>query len=905
MTEAIEQLASKLSVENSEIEDFLKKLSIRFDQPVTAETVLELTTFKENFTFDTISQHVEQRLIYNYIRENVNLLNKETLQLQNYIHNIISYKDIKFIYPKIEIQITKPILDIKHLEIMIIIYKSELNIKIINYINNFGYGLKKFGYINNFTNLIMRMYKLNLHNKLDYIKKINHKYFIHLDKILNTLSNYDLTTNIDNIFNLLFYIQNNKLNIPNSINPKLFSSSNIDINRLLTLSLNYNDKQFFINSIVNISNKYIGVYNKNDLYYLLLLEIKLPLFTQNYDLTKAKGLISLNEIYNEYRDNDYKTFSIVNFIEIKIFIIENINLFPKSTRNESRFLILNKSSKSIYNMIYFLKLSLNKKVFIENIEFYMNLLFRINKLSINSINKLISIESYAIINKINLDNTYKKLLDMNIENHTENQIIKIITAKTIRDIPNTINQIQNINIDNINLFKSRKNLYYKIANLSNKDIYEIHTFLNKNRSITDEHLKDTINYLSKRNTVQTYIFEYIQLVPELRKVQSPIKHPDDLIDDILFKTGLRVNAQKLLSIIKSYDTRFHLLEYCSIYTYTKEALPNIENISQFLNSIKPMTFVEFQQRLSFITNPSITTVDGLILMFNSITNDLLPRNIMNYNHQLLNGDTLTHLMTSLWNPNIHHKSHIQTVIKGLWDDICSEQRMYEIPSEGRAEIEAPALLTKYTNILSFKFVQEGLEAPSIYVLALFSSNGDKPLAGTITVNSDGSIKGFVDLINNKTYYLLIQYMIIANYHALVIPHHNEYPVRHHQQANYRPRINHEITMPQQRQIPRVRQASITSSLNDWYEAQSKAIHAVVGHERFISKTFRAAQIKYLQAAKAGITLKPGHTWVQGHARGDATFTHGTITLDGDDLLKPTIFKAPEHIQNDLSKYFNI
>ncbi|MBM7846758.1 hypothetical protein [Herpetosiphon giganteus] len=378
-----------------------------------------------------------------------------------------------------------------------------------------------------------------------------------------------------------------------------------------------------------------------------------------------------------------------------------------------------------------------------------------------------------------------------------------------------------------------------------------------------------------------------------------------MIDDILFKTGLRVNAQKLLGIIKSYDTRFHLLEYCYIYTYTKEALPTIENIPQFLKSIKPMTFVDFQQRLSFISNPSTVTVDQLILMFNSITNDLLPNHIINHNHQLLSVDNLTNFMTSFWNSNIHPRPHIHAVIKNLWDDICSEQRMYEIPSDGRAEIEAPTILTKYTNILSFKFIQEGLEAPSIYVLALFRSNGDKPLAGTITVNRDGSINGFVDLINNKTYYLLLQYVIIANYHALVIPHYNAHPSQKYNQATHRPHINHEITTPQQRQIQRVRQSSTTSSLNDWYEAQAKAIHAVVGHERFISKTFRAAQIKYLQSEKAGIKLKPGYTWVQGHSRGDATFTHGTITLDGDDLLKPTIFKAPEHIQTDLSKYFNI
>lgn len=72
MTDAIEQLASKLSVENAEIEDFLQELSVRFDQPVTAQEVLGLIeTYKGKFSFDNISEYIEQKFINNYIQENV------------------------------------------------------------------------------------------------------------------------------------------------------------------------------------------------------------------------------------------------------------------------------------------------------------------------------------------------------------------------------------------------------------------------------------------------------------------------------------------------------------------------------------------------------------------------------------------------------------------------------------------------------------------------------------------------------------------------------------------------------------------------------------------------------------------------------------------------------------------
>lgn len=147
-----------------------------------------------------------------------------------------------------------------------------------------------------------------------------------------------------------------------------------------------------------------------------------------------------------------------------------------------------------------------------------------------------------------------------------------------------------------------------------------------------------MHFLKRRNKPQTYIFEFIQLVLELKKIQSPFKNPDQLIDDILFKTGIRTNAQKLLTTIKSYDVRFHVLEYCYIYTYIKEGLPNIDDIPQFIQSINPMAFLDFQQRLSFIANPSIKTTDELALIFNSITNDVLPQSFMHHSFQPLKHD---------------------------------------------------------------------------------------------------------------------------------------------------------------------------------------------------------------------------------------------------------------------------
>ncbi|ABX04951.1 MAG TPA: hypothetical protein DEF47_10905 [Herpetosiphon sp.] len=159
---------------------------------------------------------------------------------------------------------------------------------------------------------------------------------------------------------------------------------------------------------------------------------------------------------------------------------------------------------------------------------------------------------------------FKKIFSFaTLTQHIEQKLINNYIHKN----NHLINEFKNKKLDNINLFKSRIILYNKITNYSNKDIFELHIFLNKNRYITDLHLKDTITYLSKMNIVQTYTFEYIQLVAKFRKPNFPFKNPDLLINNIFYKTGLKINIQQLLSIVENYNTAFEFLDYCYIYIF--------------------------------------------------------------------------------------------------------------------------------------------------------------------------------------------------------------------------------------------------------------------------------------------------------------------------------------------------
>ncbi|MBM7845505.1 hypothetical protein, partial [Herpetosiphon giganteus] len=178
MTEAIEQLASKLSVAHSEIEDFLKKLSIRFDQPVTAQEVLGfLETYKGKLDFDNIAQQLEKGYINRYIRDKISTNNENVVKIQSYVIESFSFKELKLSLHTI-LKYT-PILFIEYGEFQNIlrIYNYDKSTRLIEIIQKFSSSIQKDAKIKNIIYLV----NLTLDkNQLEFLNILNNSSYIQL-----------------------------------------------------------------------------------------------------------------------------------------------------------------------------------------------------------------------------------------------------------------------------------------------------------------------------------------------------------------------------------------------------------------------------------------------------------------------------------------------------------------------------------------------------------------------------------------------------------------------------------------------------------------------------------------------------------------------------------------------------
>lgn len=413
-----------------------------------------------------------------------------------------------------------------------------------------------------------------------------------------------------------------------------------------------------------------------------------------------------------------------------------------------------------------------------------------------------------------------------------------------------INEFQNKNLDNINLFKSRINLYTKIIIFSNKDVFELHNFLNKNRRINNENLKDTISYLSRTNSFQNYIFEYIQLVTEFKKPNFPFKNPDRLIDNIFYKTGLKINIQQLSIIIENYNIEFDFLDYCYICTRILENLHHVKNISKYLLRV-PKRFKSFKAYLAKSSNKRVSN--------NSNTINTKPEIIQTKN-------TLLSLLNSLNKIPVKNSQSLQDRANHLWQEITSNKREYAIPSQGILVIETEDDIAKRTYLKSFRFIQEGFTAPSVKLELSIHIPAKKSNAfNYVIIKKDGSITGFIDNIQNQGYKIMLRYLLIATYHALVVPKSRK-PATTTRSSNRDPSTNYSSN-DSRRSAQRTKSESNRESINNWHQNVPKTPHIVVGYQRFQEDGFEAAPEKKLQAQAAGVTLKPGYTWVQEHTRG--------------------------------------
>jgi len=240
---------------------------------------------------------------------------------------------------------------------------------------------------------------------------------------------------------------------------------------------------------------------------------------------------------------------------------------------------------------------------------------------------------------------------------------------------------------------------------------------------------------------------------------------------------------------------------------------------------------------------------------------------------------------------------LKTYAKRCWATICSQERQYQVPSRGKAEIIVPPSVTALINLHSIRFVQEHMQAPGLFVQFKF----DNPsLIGVIRIDPSGVISGFHQLVDASWLTSLVESVALSHYRDLVVPQRLmatslRVPGRRRNGRQANSEANHRTNKP----FPMQRRTRKQYSLADWYESQEIARHMVRGHTRWISQGFVASDEKHFQAKKAGVSLPIGFTWVIEHERGNPQPTK--IPLIGEDLSKHTVFTSPPQAEAELAR----
>jgi hypothetical protein len=246
-----------------------------------------------------------------------------------------------------------------------------------------------------------------------------------------------------------------------------------------------------------------------------------------------------------------------------------------------------------------------------------------------------------------------------------------------------------------------------------------------------------------------------------------------------------------------------------------------------------------------------------------------------------------------------------------WAEIRLRRR-YQVPSQGRAEILASDTLSDLMDLRLVRFVQEGASAPEVFVRFGF---GEPCTIGIARIKDNGSTEGFHMSAGSDLFGAIIEATALAYYRDLVVPT----KVYHSRTESDTPQVRAPVSSrttktpppPPQRasesqhqtyRLPRTQVASSkhqTYRLDQWYQAQERARHGVVGHIRWIGQHFRADSLKVRQAREAGVELQPGYTWVIEHERGGRR--SDGLRLSGLDLAERTRFLPPEKASIELDR----
>lgn len=230
-----------------------------------------------------------------------------------------------------------------------------------------------------------------------------------------------------------------------------------------------------------------------------------------------------------------------------------------------------------------------------------------------------------------------------------------------------------------------------------------------------------------------------------------------------------------------------------------------------------------------------------------------------------------------------------------WQKICSDEREFQVPSAGRAEILVPDFVTKLVQLKSIRLIQEDAKAPGLFIQCKFA-NAD--VFGLIEIDPNGQITGFHQFISDPWFQAIIQSIALSHYRDLVVPIQRHYLAIQPSQQPARPHRTHATRKPSSfKPFPDSPPYQKQYKLSDWYQSQYIARYQVRGHTRWVRSHFVADAVKRQQAKSAGVTLVDGYTWVLEHERGTPWQTK--IKLDGEDLTELTIFLPPPKAAGEL------
>jgi hypothetical protein len=251
-----------------------------------------------------------------------------------------------------------------------------------------------------------------------------------------------------------------------------------------------------------------------------------------------------------------------------------------------------------------------------------------------------------------------------------------------------------------------------------------------------------------------------------------------------------------------------------------------------------------------------------------------------------------------------HMTKFRQLCDASWGEICSEKRQYEVPSLGRAELLATDRIHSLTGLKSVRFIAEGVRAPGVFLQFKFDTEPQS--VGMMRISPEGKAEGFHELVDNRLFITLIEVVAFTYYRDLVIPDlrmrpTSTAPPRHHRQTT-KPVQTAQAMRPPQRRPPRQSHPLLPKRpihLSEWYAAQTRARHHVIGHLRFIRSGFRADWVKQAQARAAGVDIPLDYTWVVEHERGDPQRTGPVILDERFDLTKHILFSPPRRAVEEM------